>query len=332
MSVKFHRLYRHYKELIDNRLAVFIPKRKPHRLYDPIRYILRAGGKRVRPVLTLLACEAVGGRAAHALDLAVAVEILHNFTLVHDDIMDNADTRRGLQTVHTKWDTNAAILAGDQMIALAYQSLVNAQHTRANETVAAFTRAFHEVCEGQGLDEEFENRRSIRMRDYIRMIDKKTAAMLAAATTLGGIAGGGTSGEIQALRAYGHHLGRAFQIQDDLLDLLADVRTLGKKIGSDVKEGKKTYPWLRGIERSRGTERAFLQRVIHNRKIIGEELKKVRDIFEKSGVIAEGQELVRKNTRRAQQALRSLRPHHGIAARARAMLTWLASELAERTC
>lgn len=299
-------------------------RHEPKSLYEPIRYILRAGGKRVRPVLTLLACEAVGGRAARALNAAVAVEVLHSFTLVHDDIMDNAETRRGVQTVHKKWDHNTAILAGDQMVALAYQSLLKTPQPIPT-LVKAFTKAFHEVCEGQGFDEAFEHRRDVGMGDYMQMIKKKTAAMISAAAALGGIVGGGTKKEITALQRYGEHLGRAFQIQDDLLDVVAKTSAFGKKVGSDLKEGKKTFLLLEGIERARGKERAFLQGIVRRRVLRDGELQRVKGIFEREGILADASRMVRSSTRRAQRALRILRP-----SRARDMLIWFADELVER--
>lgn len=339
--MNFQKLYRQYKQQVEHQLSQFVDRREPRSLYEPIRYVLRAGGKRVRPVLTLLACGAVGGRAAHALDAAVAIELLHSFTLVHDDIMDNADTRRGFKTVHEKWNHNVAILVGDEMVAMAYRSLTKTNHPRMTEIVETFTKAFNEVCEGQGLDEEFEQRRRVGIQEYMRMIKKKTAAMISAATTIGGIIGGGTSREIKALRAYGEHLGRAFQIQDDILDIIADTKSFGKTIGSDLKQGKKTYLLLRGIECTGGKEKALLQRVMQRdaamltlrEKISRREVQMVREIFVRCGVIGDARSVVRRSTRRAQQALSSLpsRPKTIGANRAKDMLVWLADELLERT-
>ncbi len=300
--------------------------RGPHTVYDPIRYLLRSSGKRVRPVLTVLACEAVGGRAAAALDAAAAIEALHGFTLVHDDIMDNADTRRGLQTIHRKWNDNVAILAGDEMIALAYHSLLKTKTRKLAILLRMFTEAFIEVCEGQGLDNEFERRLGVSLREYLHMIDKKTAKMISTAAALGAMIGGGSKQEVNALGTYGEQLGRAFQIQDDLLDIVADELSFGKSIGGDLKQGKKTYLLLRGIERTRGKERRLLEKVARRSRISIEEVRKIKEIFERHGIIDEAQALVRNHTRRAQQALAGLGP-----TRAKEMLALFADELVART-
>ena len=322
----FRKEYRRYKRLVDRRLIQLVKRRKPESLYVPIQYVLDAGGKRVRPILTMLACEAVGGRARNALDVAVAIEVLHTFTLVHDDIMDNAPTRRGRDTIHRSWGPNTAILAGDHMVALAYQSLLRTGTDRLHELSRTFTQGFHDVCEGQGLDEEFEHRHRVSIRDYLQMIGKKTAAMIATATALGGIVGGGSARQIQALRQYGEHLGRAFQIQDDLLDLVADEREFGKTIGGDLKRGKKTYLLLRGIEHSRGKERSMLLRAFGRKPITNGEIRSIRAIFERVGVLDDARAMVQKSTRRAQRALRGLPP-----GTANDMLRNLADELLRRT-
>lgn len=328
--MNFQKQFRQYKQHIDKRLLQRTDRREPRSLYKPIQYILDASGKRVRPVLTLLSCEAVGGRWKQALDAAAAIEILHSFTLVHDDIMDNADTRRGLKTIHKRWDQNTAILAGDEMVALAYQSLLKTRYSHLDELVEIFTEAFNEVCEGQGLDEEFERQQTVSMREYIQMIDKKTAAMISAATTIGAMIGGGAKSEIHALRTYGRQLGRAFQVRDDMLDVTADTHSWGKTIGGDLKEGKKTYLLIRAIERTRGRERALLQRVVERKAISEREIQQMKRIFEHNGVLTDARTMVHRNTRRAQDALRVLRPDTHRALRAKEMLVWLADELLER--
>lgn len=323
--MNFRRRYRLYKVRIDQRLARMLSRRAPRSLYEPIRYILRTGGKRVRPVLTLLACESVGGRVSQALDAAVAIEILHGFTLVHDDIMDNADTRRGRQTIHRRWDHNTAILAGDEMIALAYRSLLNTGRRRVAELLDTFTRAFNDVCEGQGLDAELALRRGVDLRAYMRMIRKKTAAMLAAATTLGGIAGGGSGREVAALRRYGEYLGLAFQMQDDLLDLVAETRSFGKKVGGDLKEGKKTYLMIKGLESTRGGDHALLEKVISRRETTKREIDRLKTILDRNGVLADARSAVTRSTRFAQRELDAIRR-----SKSRDMLAWFADELLER--
>lgn len=321
----FREQYRRYKELVDRRLVQLERRHAPRSLYEPIGYALDGKGKRVRPVLTLLACEAVGGKPASALDAAVAVEVLHNFTLVHDDIMDNAHTRRGRKTVHRKWGPNTAILAGDQMIALAYQTLMRTKAVNIRDILETFTKGFYDVCEGQGLDEELEHRKNVSMRNYLQMIGKKTAAMIVTATTMGAIIGGGVRKEIAALRTYGEYLGRAFQIQDDLLDVVADEKVFGKTIGGDLKEGKKTYLLLRGIERSSGKNRSLLLRVAGKRNVSDTDVAAVRTIFERTGILDETRTMVRQLTQHAKQALQNLR-----SGTPRDMLRWLADELLRR--
>lgn len=280
----------------------------------------------MRPLLTLFACEAVGGRAEEAMSAAVAIEVLHSFTLVHDDIMDNAETRRGVQTVHRKWNSHVAILAGDAMVALAYQCLMKTKSPHAGDLVRTFTEAFIRVCEGQGLDKEFETRKEVSLQEYLGMIDKKTAGIISAGAAMGAMIGGGPDRGVEALRRYGQYLGRAFQIQDDLLDIIADRHSFGKSIGGDLREGKKTYLLLRGIGRTRGRERALLEKVAGRRRINDSEIRDIRDIFERRGIIAEAQSLVRSNTRKAQRAIGRLAP-----TRAKEMLLWFAGELVGRT-
>lgn len=328
--VNFQKKLQQYKRTIDERLLKLAKQREPRSLYKPIRYVFRSGGKRIRPLLVLLSCEAVGGSSSRALDAAAAVEILHSFTLVHDDIMDNADTRRGLKTIHERWDRNTAILVGDEMVALAYESLLKTRHQRLGEIVRTFTKAFTEVCEGQGLDEEYGRRKTVSIREYLKMIDKKTAAMLSAATTIGTIVGGGSISEVRALRTYGLHLGRAFQVQDDVLDVTANTRAWGKTIGGDLKEGKKTYLLIRAIERTGGLNRALLQGVVRRRGITKKEIRQLRDIFEHNGILDDARVTMHRNTDRAQEALRVLRPDTRRARQAKEMLAWLSTQLLER--
>jgi len=208
--------------------------------YDPIRYFLDIPGKRIRPLLTLLAAEAVGQKAADALPVALAVELLHNFTLVHDDIMDQDETRRGHATIHKKWDVSTAILAGDGLMGLAFQSLLE---TRAGDA-AAMTRRFTEsmliVCEGQGLDKMFETEPLVDSAVYLDMIARKTAVLLQLSCELGAMTATQDPEIIELFRGFGYALGMAFQIQDDLLDVTGNSKALGKSVGSDLQRHKQT--------------------------------------------------------------------------------------------
>ncbi len=215
--------------------------RSPRELYEPMAYLLEAGGKRIRPLLLALSCEAVGGSLASCLDAAVAVELLHTFTLVHDDIMDRDGLRRGRPTVHVKWDEPTAILAGDGLVTAAYESLIRASHPNAAVVIRRFTDSLTGLCEGQALDKLFESRPSVTPAEYLDMIEKKTGRLIEASCGIGALLGGGSDEETACLERFGAGLGRAFQIQDDLLDVAADGGLLGKPLCSDILAGKKTF-------------------------------------------------------------------------------------------
>lgn len=256
-----------YRNYFDERLSEFLKEQTersrysksgekyPYSLYDPLNYIMSTGGKRIRPILVMLCSEAFGGSKVDAVNAAIAVEILHNFTLVHDDIMDNASTRRGRETVHKKWDVNAAILVGDELIGLSYRSLLRTRTERIAPLVQAFTDGVIEVCEGQALDKEFEESTDVTLDDYIIMIRKKTAELLKTSAIMGAIIGGADHEGIKSIAGYSENIGLAFQIQDDLLDVTADEGEFGKKIGGDILEKKKTYLYLKALEILKGDER-----------------------------------------------------------------------------
>ena len=235
---------------------------EPASLYDPVRYALSSGGKRLRPVALLLAAEAFGGPAARrrALPAALAVETFHNFTLVHDDIMDRAETRRGRPCVHTRWGEAEAILAGDLMHGLSVRLLGQTDFgqtdagmaERGARARALFDRMVVRLCEGQALDLAFETQAGVSVEAYLAMIDAKTGALLDLALELGALVGGADAAALGAMRRAGHSLGRAFQIQDDLLDLTADHADWGKTIGGDLVAGKRTFLLLRAVERAAG--------------------------------------------------------------------------------
>ncbi len=296
-----------YKKLVDTQLHQCVQKKKPNSLYEPIRYILAGGGKRIRPLLTIFACEAVGGKGKNALHAAVALEILHNFTLVHDDIMDNAAARRGRATIHTKWDSNVAILAGDELIAIAYRELLKTQSPEIARITNVFTDGVVEVCEGQALDKEYEYRTNVTIHEYLEMISKKTGKMIAIAAEIGAIIGGGTEKEIQILKNYGTSLGRAFQIQDDLLDVIADEKEFGKTIGGDIVEGKKTFLFIEAYQRAKGEDKKFLHKVLLNNGTTKKNISHVREIYKKYGVLELAHNFVTKDITKANQELQKLR-------------------------
>lgn len=224
--------------------------KKPEELYQPIAYTLNQGGKRLRPVLTLLACELFGGKAEDVLYPALAVEVFHNFTLVHDDIMDKAPLRRGQETVYKKWNADIAILSGDTMFALAYQLALKTRPEFVSDILHVFSKAAIEVCEGQQLDLNFETQENVSIEDYLDMIRLKTAVLLGTALEIGAIVGGANASQMRSVYRFGINLGIAFQLKDDLLDVYGNQEKFGKKSGGDIATNKKTYLYLKALELS----------------------------------------------------------------------------------
>ncbi len=317
--------YQRYKEVVDQQLRSCVKKNEPRSLYQPVRYVLSGGGKRIRPLLVLLSCEAVGGSMRQAQHAAVAIEVLHNFTLVHDDIMDNAPSRRGRPTVHTKWDTNIAILVGDELVALAYRELLKTRSPYIARVADIFTEGVVEVCEGQAYDKEFETRKHVSLDEYLLMIGKKTGKMVSVASEMGAVIGGGSASEIRALRSYGTSIGRAFQIQDDLLDVVADEKEFGKTIGGDIVEGKKTFLLIEAYARSRGADRRLLLSVIAGGGTSRKNIPLVREIYEHCGVVALAKQTIAKNITAANEQLSRLKKSG-----ARDMLFWFSDMLLNR--
>ncbi|MCX6133261.1 MAG: polyprenyl synthetase family protein [Ignavibacteriales bacterium] len=325
-STTHARLYDRYKKLVEKTLSGIIKDRLPRSIYEPSEYVLEAGGKRIRPVLMLLSCEAVGGDPRKALLAGAAIEILHNFTLVHDDIMDNASSRRGRKTVHTKWDTNVAILVGDELLALAYRALLQTKSPHIQEIAKIFTEGVVEVCEGQAYDKEFERRQSVTVDEYLLMIEKKTARMVAVSAEIGGLVGNGARASIRALRRYGEHVGRAFQIQDDLLDIIADEKELGKPVGGDLIEGKKTFLLLEALRTARGRDKELLNDIVKNKGGKADLIPEYRRIYHESGAIAVARTRIDQDITKAKREL-----HRLPSSRARLMLEWFAEMLLNRT-
>ena len=317
--------YQRYKDIVDQQLRLCVRKNEPRSLYQPVKYVLSGGGKRIRPLLVLLACEAVGGVSRQAVHAAVAIEILHNFTLVHDDIMDNAPSRRGRATVHMKWDTNIAILVGDELVALAYRELLKTRSPYIAHVADVFTEGVVEVCEGQTYDKEFETRKHVSLDEYVLMIGKKTGKMVSVASEMGAVIGGGTDSEIRALKSYGTYIGRAFQIQDDLLDVVADEKEFGKTIGGDIVEGKKTFLLIEAYARSRGADKKLLRSIITGHGTSRKNIPSVRDIYERCGVVDLSKQTITRNIVRANARLSRLRK-----SRARDMLFWFSQMLLNR--
>jgi geranylgeranyl diphosphate synthase, type II len=258
---------------------------EPDELYSPIAYTMADGGKRIRPVLTLLTCDMLGGDLKKAIYPAISLEIFHNFTLVHDDIMDNAPIRRGKETVYRKWNSNIAILSGDTMFALAYKYLIQTDRNFLPSIIEIFTDAAIGVCEGQQLDMNYENYPDVSIEDYIKMIRLKTAVLLAASIKTGATISGVENSTSQTLYDFGINLGIAFQLQDDLLDVYGNQDTFGKQIGGDIAINKKTYLIIKALELSNETDRQELKTLFSsvdwNRE---EKFTKVIGIYNKYGI------------------------------------------------
>ncbi|MBX7044414.1 MAG: polyprenyl synthetase family protein [Ignavibacteria bacterium] len=306
--------YSEYKKKIDERLNTLLVLKEPKSLYDPVNYIISGGGKRIRPAILLFTCEAVGGNADEALDAGAAIEILHNFTLVHDDIMDNADTRRGNATVHKKWNVNTAILAGDNLIAIAYKSLLKTKSPVIEKIAGEFTDGVIEVCEGQSYDKDFENEPDVTIDKYLMMIQKKTAKLIEVSAVMGAIIGGGTDEQIENIRNFAVNSGLAFQIQDDLLDIIADEKEFGKKIGGDLIEGKKTYLLLKSLEVvNKNEDRERIEAIVKNSGIKEnqeKEILRIKKIYEEYGIIESAKNEIEKFTEKAEHFIKDFPSEH----------------------
>ncbi len=249
--------------LVNNYLDNLSYERKPESLYEPIRYVLSIGGKRVRPTLMMLAYQLYKEQPEQILGAACALETYHNFTLLHDDLMDQAPMRRGMPTVHKRWDANTAILSGDQMLVMAFEQMSLSSGDKLTEVTPLFTRTMMEIGEGQQYDMEFESRDDVSEDEYIEMIRLKTSVLLACALKIGAILGGAPKEDADRLYLFGEKLGLAFQLQDDYLDVYGDPKVFGKTIGGDILSNKKTYMLINAYARANDKQREELRKWIH---------------------------------------------------------------------
>lgn len=280
-----------YQNILEERIQKLTLPESPKNLYDPLRYFLTLGGKRTRPSLTMLACSLFGEPGVKAVNAAMAVELFHNFTLIHDDIMDDAPLRRGQQTVHEKWNKDIAILSGDVLFVEAYALLAQHEPAVLAPLLAVFSRTAREVCEGQQMDMDFESLSTVTIDAYIEMIRLKTSVLLGAALEMGAIVAGVDSrDDIQNIYDFGVNIGLAFQMHDDILDVYADPKKFGKQVGGDILSNKKTFMLLKAYELAdEETKKALDQQLLEGNE--EDKVQKVTAIFDQLGIkeVAEAQ-------------------------------------------
>lgn len=297
-------LHRYTKIIEDEILNIDFPS-SPNNLYDPLRYFLVLGGKRMRPILTLMGAEAFGSKADQAIPSALAVELFHNFSLIHDDIMDEAPLRRGRSTVHAKWNQSIAILSGDVLLVKAYQMLAKQNSTVLPDLLNIFNRTAVEVCEGQQFDMDFEIRNDVSIPEYIEMIRLKTSVLLGCALEMGAIVAGASRKDRNLIYEFGQHIGIAFQIQDDILDLYADPEKFGKQVGGDVICNKKTLLLLKAFEIATEKEKEQLNLLLKE-KNMEQKVTSVRYFFNSLGIREACKEIMIKHYCIAKEALAEL--------------------------
>lgn len=273
------------QHLVNEFIAHLPNERSPKSLYEPVEYVLSAGGKRLRPVLLLMAYNLYKDDIETAMWTACGLETYHNYTLLHDDLMDKADVRRGRMTVHNKWNENTAILSGDSMLVLAYQRIAKCDNTKLREVLDCFTETALEIGEGQQYDMDFETRNDVSEEEYIEMIRLKTSVLLACVLKIGAILAGADAEDQENLYRFGENIGLAFQLQDDYLDVYGDEKVFGKAIGGDICNNKKTYMFINACNLAKGDDKAKLDAWLSAETFDkAEKIKAVTDIYNKIGV------------------------------------------------
>jgi len=298
---------RYYQDQLSTHFEGLIAQKEPKNLYEPIRYILGLGGKRLRPVLTLMTAEIFDCPSEKALSAATAVEVFHNFSLIHDDIMDAAPLRRGNQTVHEKWDVNTGILSGDAMLILAYQYFENYEPMVFQELAKLFSKTALEVCEGQQYDVDFETRTDVLLSEYLKMIEYKTAVLVGAAMKMGAIVAATTPKNANLIYDFGLNLGIAFQLQDDYLDAFGNPETFGKQVGGDIIENKKTYLYLKAMEQADAISKETLALLFSEKNSSNsQKIEAVKSIFTTSGATEATKQAIEAYTFKAFETLDQL--------------------------
>jgi len=296
-----------YQELVSSHFSTLIVEKEPKSLYEPIQYILGLGGKRMRPVLTLMAAEIFDCDYKKAIQAATAVEVFHNFSLIHDDIMDDAPLRRGKVTVHEKWNVNTGILSGDAMLILAYQYFEDYEPKVFSALAKLFSKTALEVCEGQQYDVDFETRDDVTIPEYLKMIEYKTAVLVGAAMKMGAIVAETSDENKDLIYDFGLNLGIAFQLQDDYLDAFGNPDTFGKQIGGDIIENKKTFLYLKAIEYGDTDDKNQLTHLFSIQpKDNTDKIETVKLIFNESGASKATQEAIKTYTLKAFDTLNKM--------------------------
>ena len=295
------------QSLISEEIDRYVKEIKPGTLYEPVKYIFDLGGKRMRPALMLSACDLFGGEIREAIDPAIGVEVFHNFTLMHDDIMDEAPLRRGEKSVHTNWNTNNAILSGDVMFVMGYQLMCKVRHEILPDVLAVFSKTATEVCEGQQLDMDFEERDDVTIGEYIEMIRLKTSVLLAGSLQIGGIIAGAGRDDLNRIYRFGEQIGIAFQLRDDLLDVFGDASKFGKQVGGDILANKKTYLLLKAFENAGSAEKERLNKLLDARGISPEEkVSATIDLYNELGIREATEKQMQAYFENAMEELRAL--------------------------
>lgn len=298
--------YADFYQRVENEIAAYQIDRQPRALYEPIEYLVRLGGKRIRPAMLLMACDCFTGEHVEATAPAVGLELFHNFSLMHDDIMDQAPVRRGAPTVHMKWDEPTAILAGDAMLVLAYQKVLTVPPELFQSVFRCFSETALNVCEGQMMDMRFEQRDDVEVGEYLEMIRLKTAALLACALGIGGLLGGAQDEQVKLLEDLGTSLGIAFQLQDDLLDTFGQEDKTGKRVGGDILAQKKTYLLLKARAVADAAHQEKLEALLTGEEAPEWRVREVKDLFEALGVRENAERMMKEYFGHAQQCLEKL--------------------------
>ena len=296
-----------YQEALYQNIKNIIQVHDPEQLYAPLAYIVSLGGKRLRPILTLMSCDFFGVDFKKAMNAALAIELFHNFSLIHDDIMDNAPLRRGQESVHEKWNINTGILSGDAMLILAYQLFEDYESALFHDLAKLFSKTALQVCEGQQYDIDFETRDDVSLSEYIKMIDYKTAVLIGAAMKMGAIVAGASQTCQDSIYAFGRNLGIAFQLQDDYLDAFGDPENFGKQLGGDIIANKKTFLYLTAFQNGSEAEVNELAGLFSiSPKNPSDKIRTVKAIFENTGAAEATKKEIEKYTFKANEVLDQL--------------------------